>query len=148
MLVTILFLISCVITARVLEKKNMRVASVTYSVLFVILLAALLFTVDLELISRALSNMMGAKAYLQVKDALDYVIHSAGYGFCIFIALLLTISVQITLSLICTVVTIVKYFVKRSLELLTKKDNYRCPFTLRALYRQRYINRLYCRMLN
>lgn len=148
MLITVIFLVSCIITAQLLEKHKLRVASIAYSVFFVVLLAALLFTVDLELISRALSNMLGAKAYLQVKDALDYAIHSAGYGFCIFIALLLTISVQITLSLICAVATIVKYFVKRSLKLLTKKDNYSCPFTLRALYRQRYINRLYCRMLN
>lgn len=148
MIVTILFLISCVITARLLDKKKMRVASIAYSVLFVVLLTALLLTSDLELISRALSKIMGTKAYLLTKDALLYAFHSAGYGFCIFIALSFTFFLQISLSLIYAVVTIVKLFKKGNVALLSKKENYRRLYTPQALYLNQDINRLYCRMLN
>ena len=145
MLITIIFLISCISTARILEKKKMNVAAAAYSVLFVVIFSALLLTADSELIGNALSNIMGVKSYMLTRDALIYVLHSAGYGACIYAALFVTLIFQVAALLAITVVTL---FRKRTATIISKKDNYRCPHTPRALYLNNSINLLYCRMLN
>ena len=148
MVFTVLFLITCVMTARLLEKKKMYVASVMYSVMFVILLTALLFTSDIELVNRSLSNLIGIKTFLQTKEILLYAFESAGYGLCILIALLFTFILQFSLSVICTVVTIVRFLKKGREVILTKKEKYGYLYIPRAFYVHKPINLLYCRMLN
>lgn len=148
MLITVIFLISCVISARLLEKKKMRVASIAYSVLFIVFFAALLLTSDVEAINRTLSAIMGAQTYQLTRNALFYAYHSAGYGTCILIALFFTLMLQLALPIICAVARIVKLFGRGKVALISKKDKYRRSCRPRALYLQRHINLLYCRMLN
>lgn len=148
MAITVLFLISCVITARMLEKKKMHAASVAYTVLFVVLLAALFLTVDFEPINRALTNVMGAKTYLQTQNALLYALRSDGYGTCIISALLLTFIIQLALPVAFAVTGLVRILFKKQETKQSKKDKYRSSRLLNELYLKRYINLLYCRMLN
>ena len=148
MTITLIFLISCIITARLFEKKHMRVASVAYSVLFVFLLVALLLTSDYEPISNAWSRIMGENVYLQAKDALLYAIHSAGYGTCIIFALLLTLILQLLLVLTLAVTGIVRILISKNKSYQSKKENYVSLYTLYKLFIQIDFNLIYCRMLN
>lgn len=148
MLISAIFLVSCIITARLLEKKKLHVASAAYSILFVIVLAVLFLTSDVEPIQQTLSGMMGTKAYLQTKEALLYALRSAGYGTCILVALFFTLFLQISLPLIYAVATIVRRFKKGREAVLSKRDQYRCPYPSRTVALPKQINLLYCRMLN
>lgn len=148
MLLTVIFLISCIITARILDKYKMHVASVGYSVMFIILFFALLFTVDIEPIRIAFSNVMGEAPYLEVKEALLYALRSPGFGTCIVIALLLTAFLQIAVSVIFAVTAIISLLKKGKKIYFIKKDEHSCSCLMRALYINRSINLLYCRMLN
>lgn len=148
MLITAIFLISCIITARLLDKHKLRLASAAYSVLFVVLLTALLFTIDVELVGRSISNLVGTKTYLQTREALLYALHSAGYGTCITLALLVTLFLQLLIPFLFAVATVVALFKKGKEARISKKDKYRLPHALRELYVRRRINLLYCRMLN
>lgn len=148
MLLTFLFLISCIITARLLEKKKMRVASIAYSVLFIILFAVLFLTVDLEPITRALTNVMGAEMYLQTKSALLYAIGSAGYGTCIISAMLLTFIIQLVLPIALAVTGLVRILFKKKEEHTSKKEKYKRARIQYGIFVQKQINLIYCRMLN
>lgn len=146
--VTVIFLITCILTARVLEKNKMTVASIGYSVMFVMLFSALIFTSDLEPVSIALTNLMGEVPYLQLKEALLYALHSPGYGACIITAFLLTLLLQVAVSVIYTVTSFARFFKKarRAHHFGSKKVGSDCEY--RELYVHRPINLLYCRMLN
>lgn len=148
MALTLIFLISCIITARLLEKKKMRVASVAYSVTFILLLFILLFVTDIEPISRALANMLGANAYGEIKLALIEALRSASYGTCITIAILLTFFLQLAVTVFCAVSTIVRFFKKWSVTYRSKREKFRIIYPIRNIYIRKPINLLYCRMLN
>lgn len=134
--------------ARMLDKKKMRVASVVYSVAFVLLLTALLLTVDIEPIRHAFIKLIGVNAYLNINLAFNEALHSAGYGTCIGIALALTFILQLSLTVFCAVSTIVRFFKKWNEAQVSKRDKFRITHPIRNIYIRRPINLLYCRMLN
>lgn len=146
--ITIIFLVSCIITARMLEKKKIHVASVAYSVLFVVLFAALFLTVEFEPVSYALTRFMGAESYLQTKQTLLYALSSAGYGTCIISALLLTFVLQVSLAVALAVKGLVRILSGKKEAYLSKKDKFETAQLIRGLFIQKRINLIYCRMLN
>lgn len=145
---TILYLIFCIITARMLDKKQMRVATVLYSVMFVLLLPLILFSIDIEAVRQALSNVMGEHAYLEVSSLFHDVLNSSGYGICIAIALVTSFVLQLVVSLFWAVETLVNYIKERSVYYLSKKKRVEIPCLARNIYISKRIYILYCRMLN
>lgn len=148
MLLTVIFLISCIITARLLEKKRMKVASIAYSVLFVVLLTALFLTVDIAPISQACINIMGNESYLQTREALIYALRSPGYGTCIYIAVFLTFVLQAATALTLAVTEIVRVLSKEKEICRAGKESSEGYRAFREPDRRKPINLLYCRMLN
>lgn len=148
MLLTVILLISCILTARLLEKKKMRVASVMYSAVFIVLLVAVLLAVEVETIGFAISNIIGEDAYLQAHEVLLNAINSEGYGTCIYIALLFTLFLQITTFFVHTVYEIVWFDRSESAAYFPKKYVAKHSFKPRVLYLTRRINLLNCLMLN
>lgn len=148
MLLTVIFLISCIITARLLEKKRMKVASIAYSVMFIVLLTALLLTVDFAPVSQAFTNIMGEETYLQTKEAFIYALHSPGYGTCIYIALFLTFILQAATALTLAVTGLVRVLSAGKAAYRHKKEKRESSYLPRELYLKKRINLMYCRMLN
>lgn len=148
MLLTAIFLVTCVITARVLQEKKMRVASVIYSILSVVLIVAILFTSDFVPVRYAFENLMGEEYYLNIKDAILHALYTSGYGTCTLFAFFITLFLQVVISVIY-VVTIVVKLIKVGKEVyLLKKDSNSHSYIYRVLSLKKDINILYCRMLN
>lgn len=148
MLLTVLFLISCVITARIFDKKRMSAATIAYSVMFVVLLTALLLTVDFGPINQAFTNIMGEEAYLQTKEAFICALDSAGYGTCIYIALFLTFILQVATAMTLAVTGLVRVLSKRKEIYRSKREKRESSYFPRERYLKKRIHLMYCRMLN
>lgn len=144
----VIFIISCVISARILEKNKMRAASIAYSVMFVILLSALLFTVDFEPINHAFSRVIGMARYLEVREALLYAMQTPGYGTCIAAALLVTLLLQLLISAAYAVSVIANALKQEKGVYLSKKDKRKTISYTKKIYLRKQINLMYCRMLN
>ena len=149
MIGTVLFLISCVVTARLLDKKNMRVASVSYAVMFAVLTVVLLFTVDAEPIRDLMVRLVGRNAYVNAHFAFREAINSSIYGIYIVSALTLTFILQLFVTVFYTAKTIVTYYFKKnSFSENKKKVNPGRVGDTRRLYLSQKINKIFCRMLN
>lgn len=148
MILTVIFLITCIITARVLEKKKMRAASIAYSVLFVIFLVALLFVTDLKPLQTALINTVGVKIYFSVRFSLLEAINATGYGMIIAGAILFTIALQLFATVVCVVDKLVEIFKKSSFQYKSRRDIFKRILFTHEVFLAKRINLLYCRMLN
>lgn len=148
MLLNVLFLLTSIVTARLLEKKKMRVASMAYSVMFVFLLVVLLFTVESEAVGRLMVNVLGEDVYRAIHPAFLDAVHTPQYGLLIVGALALTLALQLSVAVFHTA-KLVYHFVKQN-SFLQKAKQIR--FTLLRPVRDMFlfpkINLLYCRMLN
>lgn len=148
MIITAIFLITCIITARVLKVQKMRIASVIYSILSIILIDALLLTSDLTPVRFAFENLMGEEYYMLIKETLTYALYSSGYGSCILIAFFTTLFLQVVISFIYLLTNIVKSIKIIKEVYLPKEYNYKNSYTYQVLTLRKNINLLYCRMLN
>lgn len=148
MILSVVFLISCIITARVFDKRKMHVASVLYTTLFVLMSVALVFVTDIEPVRNFFADALGAHAYSVIRSVLLSAIHSSTYGTAIAIAIILTAVLQLVTTVVCVVSTIIGFFKKSGIQTLAKKMEDRLAYPIRALLLARQINLLYCRMLN
>lgn len=148
MIITGIFLITCIVTARVLEEKKMRIASVIYSILSVILIDALLLTSDLAPVKYIFKTLMGEECYLYIKSAIFDTLYTTGYGSCILFAFFTTLFIQVVISFIYVITNIVKLSKIYEVSYIPEKNNYRCLHIYQTLCLKKNINLLYCRMLN
>lgn len=148
MILSVMFLISCIVTARVFEKRKMHVASVLYTTLFILLLAALAFVTDIEPIRNSLANALGEYAYTVIRSVLFSAIRSSTYGIAIAAAIVLTAVLQLVTTVACVVSTIIGFFKRSGISDLAKKLRDRLAYAMRTLFLMKRINLLYCRMLN
>ena len=147
--VSVLFLISCVLTARIFEKRKMRAAAITYSVLFISVLFVLAFAVDIPILARALNNALGTKMYRDLHSAIAEAINTKLYGF----SMIGVICVMFIVQSIAAVVEMARAvavicFKKKALVRKFKKAYFKFARSVRNLYLPKRINLLYCRMLN
>ena len=127
----------------------MHAASVLYSVMFIIMLLVLLFTVDIELIRRGMLSLFGREVYYGVQNAFIDAIKSSAYGAYIVGSIILTVAVQVSVTVLTPVRAIVRYIVqKKTVHHKFKKAYSRLVQNVRSVYISQPINRLYCRMLN
>lgn len=149
MALNVLFLLSSIVTARIFEKKKMRVASVAYSVLFIVMLAVLLFTVDVDAIRSTMIWLCGKTSYFNAHFAFMDAIRMPLYGAFIMGALVLTLVVQLAAAVFCAAKEIVYHFFKQNTHFQkTKKARRTIVHPVHDLFLIPNINLLYCRMLN
>lgn len=146
--ITIIFLLSSIVTARLLDKKRMHVASIAYSVMFVIILSVLLFVVDFEFIRRLMINIVDPQTYYKVHFAFMDAINAPFYGLFISGALLLTFVVQLAVTVLYTATVIVFHYLQKNSFTCKKNAYFKLAQSVRSLYLSNRINLLYCRMLN
>lgn len=149
MALNLLFLLSSIVTARILDKKKMRVASVAYSVMFIVMLAVLLFTVDVDVIRSMMIQLCGKTCYFNVHFTFVDAIHTPLYGAFIIGALVLTFVVQLAATVFCVAKEIVYHFSKQNSRYQkAKKARPVFVHSVHDLFLSPNINLLYCRMLN
>ena len=147
--VSVLFLLSCVLTARTFAKYRMRIASMLYSIAFVVVLFVLLFMVDIEFVSKALINIFTEEWYFEVRNDFLEVTGTAYYGFTMLIVVCVTTAVQLFVLFVNAVREVVIYcFSKESVRRRFYKAYSKCAQLVRGLLIYRPINLLYCRMLD
>ena len=145
----LLFMISCVLIARKFEKQKMQLASLAYSIAFIVILFVLMFTVDIEIVQRALINVLGRESYFEIHEALLDSIGTAHYGISVAMTMSIAAAVQFAIIVLDAFKTVVCYcFIKRKVAYKFKKAYFRFAQSVRSLYLPRRINLLYCRMLN
>lgn len=147
---SVLFLISCVLIARKFEKQKMQVASLAYSVTFIVIFVILLFTVDIDIVTRAWTNIFGAKVYTDIHEALLEATGQAQYGISLIGAVTLAVAIQLAFMVLDAFRVVVNYCFssKQAIARKFKKAYSRLAQTGRNLYLPKRINLLYCRMLN
>lgn len=148
MLLTVIFLITCIVTARLLEKKKMRVASIAYSVMFIIFLSALVFVSDFSFIRDILTDVFGTYAYYSARYIVIEAVDAPGYSIIISVALVLTVVFQIAATVYCFVDTIVSYLKKKHHDHKKWKEALKRTLPAYDAIITKRINILYCRMLN
>lgn len=145
----ILFLLTSIVTARFLERRKMRAASVAYSTMFIIMFFVLLFTVDIEPVRRVMLNIFGRPVYYGIYNAFSDAVNTPAYGVYMIGGIILTIAVQLAITILFPVRAIVRYFTRKKAYLNRFKKVYtRLVRNVRSLYISYPINQLYCRMLN
>ena len=149
MILNVIFLLTSIVTARLLDKKKMRVASAAYSVTFIFLLVVLLFTAEAEVISRMMVNVLGENIYWNAHFVFLDAIHAPQYGLFIVGALGLTFALQLSVTVFHTVKVVVYHFFKQNTPLQkARKIRFTLLRPVRDLFLSPNINLLYCRMLN
>ena len=145
---SILFLISCIITARFFEKRKMRVAAVLYAILFAVVLSLLLFVLDFSITSTALTNILGAKSYRVLHDFLLDVLHTGFYGISVLSVIGLSVAVQVAVILLETTKQVLRYLVNHTYKRKFKTVRIRLASFVRQPFYSQKINLRFCRMLN
>ena len=149
MIITIIFLLTCVITARIFERKNMRAAAVAYALLFAVVLLLLLFAVDIPIVERALTNAIGAAKYAEIASAIDDAMSSTLYGISMISVIGAVFAVQTLASIIEAARVVAVYCFKKEALIRKFKKVYSGALRYsRELCLPRQINKIYCRMLN
>ena len=148
MILTVIFLITCVITARIFDQRKMKAAAVAYSVVFIVVLSVLAFTVDYPLISRAMSNIFGINNYNEIHSAICETIQTPVYGFSMIGGIAALFFVQLTASVLEMARAVVSCFKKEYLVRKFRKAYVSFAQHAHRLILPRRINLLYCRMLN
>ena len=149
MFLTLLFLVSCVIIARKFEKHNLRTASIAYSVMFVVILLALLFTVEIPVVRSGLANMVGRYAYANIHYTLCEAMNHAYYGVSVAAVMAVSFWLQVIFTAVDTAAAVVKYVLsKKDIHEISKKAYLKLQESIQSLIMPRPINLLCCRMLN
>lgn len=148
MLLTVIFLISCVVTARLLDKKNMQIASIAYAVMIAVILFALAFICDVPFIGDVMSEIFGRYNYFSIQYLLREAIDAPVYSVFIVSAIAFTFAVQIAVTIFCFVDTITHLFKDRAYYYKKRKDFFKLRPLVSIAKIIRKINLLYCRMLN
>lgn len=149
MLVSVVFLISCIITARFLKRRKMKLASALYSILFSVTLVIIMLAVDSKMIGFAFSNILGGSLYSELHRAILRMFAENIYGFSVVTLIALSISVQLAIAIYCATKKAVRHFCASvDAERKFKKVYFRYAPSVRNLYLPKRINLLYCRMLN
>ena len=148
MVPVLLFLITCVITARFFEKHKMKTAAVLYSVMFITVLSLLFFVVDVPLIKLAMNNLFGEAFYKAVNRSLSEAMSSSFCGINSVWAIALAFAVQLALILVQTTKKVVRCLIGKTQGIKFYKT-YSKPIPPHCgLCISKKINLLYCRMLN
>ncbi len=137
----LLFLISSVILARFFEKHKMKVASITYAILFTCILFFFIFTFAFGPIKDQFVSMFGEILYAEIVNALlceSEIVTFLGF----FLA------VQIAISILSTSTAIVNKLKKRDTVSRSSANRFFGTVKAHAIYHNANFNRLYCRMLN
>lgn len=147
--VSILFLLSCVLTARSFTKYKMQLASIFYSVAFIVVLFVLLFTLDIDIVRRALINIFTEEWYFDVHNAFLDAMSTTYYGLTMLGAVCITTAVQLFILFVNAVREVVIYcFSKEAVRRRFYKAYSKRVQLVRGLFICRPINLLYCRMLD
>lgn len=148
---SILFLVTCIISARLLERRRMRVAAVFYSVMFITVFSYLLLATELGILRVALTNLLGAQTYeLMHNVALD-AMNESYFGVTIAGILFLTIGVQVALAVLeaaSAAVRCIRAFARRRRGYKFRKAYFKLASSVRKLVVHKRINLIYCRLLN
>ena len=137
----LLFLISSVILARFFEKHKMKVASITYAILFTCILLFFIFTFAFGPIKDQFVSIFGEILYAEIVNALlceSEIVTFLGF----FLA------VQIAISILSTSTAIVNKLKKRDTVSRNSANRFFDTVKAHAIYHNANFNRLYCRMLN
>ena len=146
---SVLFLLTSIATARFLDKRKMQVASALYSAMFIIMMFVLLFTVDIEPVCRMMTYVFGNENYADFREVLKDAIADSRYGVYIVGAIILTIAVQVSVTVMAPVRAIIRYFSQKKTVLHKFKKVYeRLVYPVPSLYISEKFTLLYCRMLN
>ena len=147
--ITVIFLLSCIITARYLEKKKMQAASVLYSVLFIITFTFSLFAIDYNVIQNGLINIFGEQFYGELRRSVLGILSIECFGISLKLFFVSACILQTAIVIIGLTKRVVSYFIvekKPSREFY--KAYFRFVLLVRNLYLPKRINLLYCRLLN
>ena len=147
--VSILFLLSCILTARTFAKYKMRMASVLYSVAFMVVFFVLLFALDIDFVRTSLINIFTEEWYFEIRNAFLEAMSTTYYGFTILGAVCVSTAVQLFLLFVNTVREVVIYcFSKEAVRRKFYKAYSKYAHIVRDLFIPKPINLLYCRMLD
>ena len=149
MALTLIFLLSSIVTASILDKKKMRVASVAYIVMIVVMFVVLLLMLDVEPIRELMIKILGEWGYNATHEAFMDAISTPQYGVYTIAAIVLTFIVQGALLTLCPIHAIVHYFSqKKSVYQKFKKNYIKTVYEVYTLNISKPINLMYCRILN
>ena len=148
MFASVLFLLSCVMTSRFLEKRKMRIANVLYSVLFVFTLCVLVFAFDFPLLEQLMSNLFGEAAYDELHIIALRVVNQTVYGVSVITMISITTSVQLGFAIYTATKKLVFRLIKRVAARKFSRVYSVEKIGVHRFYPITRINRLYCRMLN
>lgn len=146
---SVIFLISCVITARFLKSKKLKPASALYALLFSVTLALITLAVDSKIIGFAFSNILGESLYNELHRAILRMFAANFYG--VSMVTLIAVSFAVPLAFVifgATKNAVRRFFASVGAERRFKKVYFRYAPSVRNLYLPKRINLLYCRMLN
>ncbi len=147
--IVIIFLLSCILTARYLDKKKMQAASVLYSVLFIITFTFSLFAIDYEIIKESMINIFGEPFYGELRRSVLGILNTDCFGINLTTVFVAACILQTVIVIIGLTKRVVSYFIvekKPSREFY--KAYFRFVLLVRNLYLPKRINLLYCRLLN
>lgn len=146
---SVIFLLSCIITARFLKSRKMKLASALYALLFSVTLVIIMLAVDSKIIGFSFSNIFGESLYNELHRMILRMFAENIYGFSVVTLIAISISVQLAITIYCATKKAVRhFFASVSAERKFKKVYFRYARSVRNLYLPKRINLLYCRMLN
>ena len=147
--ITVIFLISCIITARYLDKKRMQAASVLYSVLFIITFVFSLFAIDYGIVKEGMINIFGEQFYGELRHSVLGILNTEFLGINNTILFTAACILQTVIVIIGLTKRVVSYFIiERKPASEFYKAYFRFVLLVRNLYLPKRINLLYCRLLN
>ena len=145
----LLFMLSCIATVIVLDRKKMYVASVIYIAVFSVVGAGLIFAVDYEPIFDLLVKILGAKEYFAIKYVFIDALRSPVYGAVMIGALALSFAMQLLAAVICPAEAILRYILgSKPIFETCKQSLFKHVHQARSLFYCKDINLICCRMLN
>jgi len=152
MLVCFLFLLTCILSARYLEKKRMTLAAAFYSVLFIFMTFFFLISVNIPYVHTALRYLLGEEIYdILHKFALE-AINASIYGIGVLWAVGVIFIIQSVSVVIITAHSVAKRLfkfkkvVRAEFRKLRPHAEYKIPSLQQRVPLR--IHLLYCRLLN
>ena len=147
--IVIIFLLSCIVTARYLDKKKMQAASVLYSVLFIITFTCSLFAIDYDIIKEGMMKIFGEQLYGELRQSVLGILNTELFGINLTTFFVAACILQTVIVVIGLTKRVVSYFI---VEKKPSRDFYKAYFRfvllVRNLHLPKRINLLYCRLLN
>jgi len=145
---SVLFLLSCVMTARFLERQKMRIANVLYSVLFASTLCVLAFVFDFPWLKGLMSYLLGESAYNELHIIALRVVSQTVYGVSVMTMISVIFSVQLGIAIYTATKKIVHKLTHREPARKLSRVYSIKKIDAPSFHPVLRINQLYCRMLN